>query len=603
MNETGGTTPGFNRRDVMRAAIVGGAAVAATTALPGTAGTASAAPKPLRQQPILPKPGRSVAIFGGGMAGLSAAHELAERGYAVTVYEPSFLGGKARSMDVPNTAAGGRKNLPGEHGFRFFPGCYQHVPDTMSRIPFPGNPQGVLTNLRAVDSSVVGIKGSPAIAAPFSVAGISQITPETIEKALITAVGFIPQLPPLEMAFFVKMMMMWFTSSEERRFGQWEYMTWENALKAEGKSQAYRDYLVNALTRITVAAKPHVSSARTIATIGEALVLAATGIVPEYKGGADRILNRPTNEAWIDPWVAYLRSRGVQFIMGQRAVRLNVEGGRISSVTMADGSGARSTVHSDYYVASMPVDKAQPLITDEVMNADPHLAGIHKLYADWMVGIQFYMTRQSGLPEGHIACMGSPWAITGLRQAPMWANNFQATYGDGTVVECLSIDVSDWDTPGILFGKPAKQCTKEEVRQEVWAQAKMWLNTGRNWLRDEDIHSWHLDPGLTWSGGTTHNETPLLVNTVGSWDWRPNATTAIPNLFIGGDHVRTHIDLPTMEAANESGRAAANGIMNAAGDPGGRAAIFPLVNLPIFDAAKKIDADRFRAGQPHLLDG
>jgi uncharacterized protein with NAD-binding domain and iron-sulfur cluster len=185
----------------------------------------------------------------------------------------------------------------------------------------------------------------------------------------------------------------------------------------------------------------------------------------------------------------------------------------------------------------------------------------------------------------------------------MWVNNFQKTYGDGTVVECLSIDVSDWDTPGILFGKPAKQCTKEEVRQEVWEQAKMWLNTGRSWLRDEDIHSWHLDPGLTWSGGATHNETPLLVNTVGSWDWRPNATSAIPNLFFGGDHVRTHIDLPTMEAANESGRAAANGVMDAAGDPGGRAGIFPLVNLPIFDAAKKIDADRFRAGLPHLLDG
>ena len=63
---------------------------------------------------------KSVAVLGGGIAGLSAAHELAERGYVVSVYEKKVMfGGKARSLSV-NTATGGRKELPGEHGFRFF---------------------------------------------------------------------------------------------------------------------------------------------------------------------------------------------------------------------------------------------------------------------------------------------------------------------------------------------------------------------------------------------------------------------------------------------------------------------------------------------------
>lgn len=53
---------------------------------------------------------------GGGVPGLSAAHELAERGCAVTVHAyHGVLGGKARSMEVPGT---------GE--VRFGPG----VPDT-----------------------------------------------------------------------------------------------------------------------------------------------------------------------------------------------------------------------------------------------------------------------------------------------------------------------------------------------------------------------------------------------------------------------------------------------------------------------------------------
>src|SRR3954454_120320 len=77
-----------------------------------------------------------VAILGGGVAGLTAAHELAERGFYVIVLEQrGIAGGKARSLPVPGSAAASRPDLPAEHGFRFFPGFYQHIPDTMKRIP------------------------------------------------------------------------------------------------------------------------------------------------------------------------------------------------------------------------------------------------------------------------------------------------------------------------------------------------------------------------------------------------------------------------------------------------------------------------------------
>src|SRR5215210_201904 len=82
----------------------------------------------------------TVAVLGGGVAGLTAAHELAERGFAVTVYERrDRLGGKARSLPVPGSGTDGRGDLPAEHGFRFFPGFYRHVPDTMRRIGVDGH--------------------------------------------------------------------------------------------------------------------------------------------------------------------------------------------------------------------------------------------------------------------------------------------------------------------------------------------------------------------------------------------------------------------------------------------------------------------------------
>jgi glycine/D-amino acid oxidase-like deaminating enzyme len=60
----------------------------------------------------------TVAVLGGGVAGLSAAHELGERGFDVDVYERDGdgFGGKARSFPVPNSATGGGKPLPAEHG-------------------------------------------------------------------------------------------------------------------------------------------------------------------------------------------------------------------------------------------------------------------------------------------------------------------------------------------------------------------------------------------------------------------------------------------------------------------------------------------------------
>src|SRR3954467_8723705 len=78
---------------------------------------------------------------------MTAAHELAVRGFAVVVYELRQIpGGKARSMDaIPGT--GGRRALPGEHGVRFFPGFYKHLPDSLSRIPYRNQLQGVFDNL------------------------------------------------------------------------------------------------------------------------------------------------------------------------------------------------------------------------------------------------------------------------------------------------------------------------------------------------------------------------------------------------------------------------------------------------------------------------
>ena len=585
----------LSRRELLERAAIGGMAAGVA----GPLGTGWARSRRLGGS------GRTVAVLGGGMAGLTVAHELAERGFRVDVYERNELGGKARSIPVAGTAAGGRRALPGEHGFRFFPGFYHHVPDSMRRIPYEGNANGVWDNLVDTtemkvertggrpDAQLFGLAPDPA--AVMSVDGLRALITETVGQRGV---------PPHEAAYFTERLLVFLTSCDERRYGQWENVSWWDFVGAESRSEEYKHLIARGMTRTLVAAKEEVASTRTIGNMGEAIVMNAMGRGND--GVVDRVLDAPTNEAWINPWVKLLRKLGVRFHAGQRVERLAMRGGRVVAAQVRDRGGRRREIEADWFVSAMPAERARKLWSREVLAADPSLELMNELFVDWMNGIQFYLRRPLDLIHGHVTFADAPWALTALTQGQFWAErDFQRDYGDGSVVDCLSIDISDWDTPGILYGKPAKLCRREQVMREVWAQISEHLNDeGAEVLTDDIVHSWHLDPAIQWSRahGANRNAERLLVNTVGSWEKRPQASTAIPNLFLAGDYVQTDVDLATMEGANESGREAVNRLLEASGSNAAPAAKYQLYDPPEMEGAKRADAELYRAGRPNALD-
>ncbi|HEY3019347.1 MAG TPA: FAD-dependent oxidoreductase, partial [Solirubrobacteraceae bacterium] len=504
---------------------------------------------------------------------------------------------------VAGTAAGGRRDLPGEHGFRFFPGFYHHVPDTMRRIPFPGNANGVWDNLVAASGGKWLRAGDRADAGPFGIGPDNEqvMTVDGLRRVLFDVIGQ-RDVPPDELAYFVERLMVFFTSSDERRFGQWEHVSWWDFVKAEDKSPQYKKELAAGLTRNLVAAKETVASTRTIGHMGEAFVWNILGRGND--GAPDRVLNLPTNEAWIDPWVTHLRGLGVRFAVGRTVEGLDVDRGRIAAAVMRDRHRRRHRIAADWFVLAMPVERARRVLGPPVRALDPALDGLDGLFVDWMSGTQFYLRRKVDITRGHMTLMDSPWALTALTQGQFWGRrDFARDYGDGSAVDCLSVDISDWDTPGMLYGKPAKKCTREEVAQEVWAQIKTHHTAGDQ-LTGDILHSWFLDPGIAWvrSRGENRNDTPLLVNTVGTWEKRPRAHTQVPNLFLAGDYVQTDVDLATMEGGNESGRAAVAALLHEAGSAAAPPQMYKLYEAPELAEVKAIDAQRYRAGQPNVLD-
>ncbi|MEU5025236.1 hydroxysqualene dehydroxylase [Streptomyces milbemycinicus] len=557
-----------------------------------------------------PKAARTVAVLGGGVSGLSAAQELAERGFAVTVYERNrILGGKARSMDVPGTGSGGRRALPGEHGFRFFPGFYRNLPDTLRRIPFPGNAGGCRDNLVAATEELFARNGgTPDLRLPFRTLTAppdpGSLNPDALLQTLIGFLDTALGLPATETAYFAGRVLVHLTSCDLRREGQWERMPWWDFVKAEKMSHDYQRLLAVGITRNIVATKAEEASTRTVARVLQAFVYNV--LARGHDGEPDRVLNAPTSEAWIDPWEAHLRSLGVRFELGAEVTELLYEGGRITGARLKDpDTGATRTATADHYLSALPVEHARTTWGSSLRAADPQLARCDKLRTDWMVGVQFYLRTPTPILNGHVDCVDSPWSITAIGQAQFWkGRDFPADYGDGQVTDCLSTIVSEWDKPGILYGKTAKQCTREEVVREIWAQLKDSLHdTGRTVLRDADVHSWFMDPAVEGLGGPSpSNREQLLIHPAGTWYNRPTAATTVPNLFLAGDYVATDMDLATMEGANESARRAVNALLDAEGSSAPRCATWTLYQPPELEPLRRVDETRYRLGLPNAFD-
>jgi uncharacterized protein with NAD-binding domain and iron-sulfur cluster len=541
----------------------------------------------------------SVIVIGGGVAGLTAAHELVERGFEVDVYEqrPAW-GGKARSQPVTGTGTGGRKDLPGEHGFRFYPRFYKHVIDTMARIP--SGTGHVVDHLRPTTESAIAMVDNDTW---FRFARKRVDKPYDILQALelfFQELGF----DDGDCGLFVAKILQFFTSSDDRRLGEYEQIAWWDFLEGDLYSPRFQRQL-RAVPRTMVAMDPKRGSARTVGTISMQLMLdyADSGV------NNDRTLGGPTSEMWFDPWITHLTSLGVGLHGGKRITEIQTSPTQISGIKLDDGT----IVTADFYVLAVPIDAAIGMITPAMGAMDPVLETLRNRNADdlvsWMVGIQYYLYEDVPLVRGHTFYPDSPWALTSISQPQFWRDLglFRRLYGDGEVGGLLSIDVSDWNTPGTFIPKTAKMCTPAEIQTEIWGQLKAALN-GTNpddkVLTDELLHSAHLDDDLDYSGGTLPpvNKSRLLVHPPGSWAIRPDAGTAIPNLVLAGDYVRTGTDLASMEGANEAARRAVNVILQRSGSTAGQSQTWPLTEPDQFATWKALDAKLYAHGKKHLFE-
>jgi hypothetical protein len=416
-----------------------------------------------------------VAVIGGGVAGLSAAHELAAD-FEVTVFERrEVVGGKAASAQI--------RGLPAEHGFRFFPGFYRHVTETMKDVPAADRSGNVEDHLVELDTALITDQYGRKMTVPLPTDDHHPGMWERMQ-GMSTFRKSIPG--PLECLSFMTLLARLATTSERRWDDQYERQSWlEHTMSSQRPhppSEKFAEVFAIGLTRTFVATRAEEMNTRTGGKILLQL-LYDSYFGPPIRRAPDRALDGPTTKVWIDPWREYLIEQGVIFKPGYTVCDIQTRGGRVCGMRgrSTDADERPRSLRGkefDWYVLAVPCEILQEILAKSpgLIKLDPELAGVFNLQTRWMNGIVLGVEQELDppLPKGHVLCLGSPWAVTLLDQTKIWSDEHLAEVRKHWKT-LLSIDISDWDSPG-MAGLPAKWSPqRRELVADLWRQLQEQL--------------------------------------------------------------------------------------------------------------------------------
>ena len=493
-----------------------------------------------------------IVIFGAGISGLSAAHELVQLGYSVSVYETANEpGGFFRSYRQP------QDNLPTEYSWHGMGPWYINTFDLMQHIPF--NEKGNIYDLalsRPVDFGIFPDKEK----AEFYDQGL-----RSIPKMF--------RMNTWEFAKWSYLMFKTWTSANRSRI-KYDKLNAAQSWKPLIKDKAYKTWrscfgpwIGSDWSKVSL----HTTGAffrkqLTTQTI-QRHKADEDGPGWEQKTGAGWLLFKgPSSEYWFNPWVKYLKAKGVSFFWKKPLTKLEFDGTKIAAAFSGE-----EKIQGDIYILAI-----NPFITAEILSATPALERQEelKLFKPLIqsgphvqVSFRVAFSEEIKFPRARTAVVvsDSEFNLTLFAEEQVWDKEVdlgQNVKSLWTGTSCIS------SFPGRIYHKPINNCTKEEFIEEVKAQILSCgalnelikeANNGKE-LKDFPIMKLEVWHEWEFSREGISSPQPKWVNSTDTEEYLPSQKTPVPNLFLAGAHTKTQAQVWSIEGAVESGRRAAKAI-------------------------------------------
>jgi uncharacterized protein with NAD-binding domain and iron-sulfur cluster len=493
---------------------------------------------------------KHVAIFGAGIAGLTTAHELIQRGYRVSVYELNdSAGGFFRS------ARREEDNLPSEYSWHGFGPWYHNTFDLLQQIPF----------------DATSTLYERVLSRPMEYA----VVPDTIDPDFETA-NLYDKKRAFRMSGPDKLALAWGIVKV------WTANTRSRERYARANAAAYWQSRMSKTGHATWKATfgPWIGSDWPYASLHHVGVFFARNIRsgPAHEHAADEhgaawkhesmggwsLLRGPSNEWWFNRWIAHLEKAGVEFYWESPLNELHFDGEAITGATVSQDKQVKADI---YVLSTTPFSAADVLARTPALEEDEELAKFRALIQNGphtQVSFRIAFDESISWPRERtaVALVDSEFNITLFANEQTWPSRIDLGEDVKSLWTCTACVAS---VPGRVHGKPLRNCTKEEFIDEVIAQilASEGLdfmirraNDGRG-LRDFPILKTEVWPEWTFSPNGIMPAQPKWVTTTDTQPHRPSQKTSIPNLVLAGAHTNTEADIWSIEGAVESGRRAA----------------------------------------------
>lgn len=465
-----------------------------------------------------------VFVVGGGLAGMSAALRLAERGCRVTLLEGSGrLGGKAGSDRSVREGA----EQYDDHGYHIFPGWYLNLWELVRELgiedDFEDRPD--FLQLRAGRFPEV-----------HRFHDLTSIRPRDVWRNLTCG-----WMPFGETVLFLYSALDLATQGYE--YGRLLDLTTVGGFvrsRSYGTDAVARAY--QSLMLIGTACPSYEVSALTMRNV---LRCWARHPKPML-----RVLRGDLQRRFIAPLQQRLEALGVEVVLGRSLEGLVARDGRVAGLRVRDGAGGEvrelDVGDGAQVVLALPAERAAGLLDDELHARAPALAALNGLRTRPMAALHLYFRgRVESIPREHVNLVDSPYGLTFIDVSQCWEG------GGPTALNLVASDITPLTTLGA-----------ERAVAVLFDDLRRYLPQ----LRWED-----LDHARTLY--QPHLDEPLCVNDAGSWQFRPDVGEAGPdsvrgqlrNLFVAGDYCRSWVDLVCMEGAVATGLRAAEALRREVG--------------------------------------